>query len=175
MRPRLGDRAQRRRASPAHGSSSTITPAVGKKRTVVLHTGSTGHFSLAATITANSTVTASVDRRRDFGPSQHSTKVKALAPIVCKADLYDPARPHRRGTCTVAHLPDRTKVTLQYQSKKKHWPSLGSGTTKGTTIVISYKFGAKGKYPVRLVLGANKAYVRRTAPRSPSRSAERDG
>jgi hypothetical protein len=136
----------------------TIAAAFGKKKSVVLHTGSTGHFSLAATITANSTVTASVTGAADIGASHASAKVKALAPIVCKADLNVRHGRNGTGTCTVPHLPDGTTVSLQYQAKKK-WHVLGSGTTRGTSIVISYKFGAAGKYPVRLVLGANKVYV----------------
>jgi hypothetical protein len=136
----------------------TIAPAIGKKKTVVVHTGSTGHFSLAATVSANSTVTASVTAARDLGASHASTKLKALAPIVCKADLSVRHGRDGAGTCTVAHLPDGTTVSLQYQAKKK-WHVLGSGRTKGTSIVISYTFGAAGKYPVRLVLGANKLYA----------------
>lgn len=136
----------------------TIAPAIGNKKTVVLRTGSTGHFSLAATISANSTVTAAVTGAAAVGASHASTKVKALAPIVCKADLSVRHGRDGAGTCNVAHLPDGTTVSLQYQAKKK-WHVLGSGTTSGTSIVISYKFGAAGKYPVRLVLGANKVYA----------------
>jgi Bacterial Ig domain len=136
----------------------TLVPGVGKKRTLTVTTGASGRYSIATKIAVNTTVVASVAGTRATGASHASTAIAVLAPISCKAD---PTLVHGRydaGTCTVPLLPSHTKVTLQYESKK-HWHTLGSGTTAGAKIPISFTFRSRGTYPMRLVLGANKAYV----------------
>jgi hypothetical protein len=136
----------------------TLTPASGKAHVITVGTGLTGHFSLATKIGLNTAVTATVVRTPAFGSSRATTKVGVYAPIVCKADKTVRHGRFGSGTCTVAHLPDRTKVTLQYQSGKK-WHVLGTGKNVGTSIPVSFQFGKAGSYPVRLVLGASKAYL----------------
>jgi hypothetical protein len=136
----------------------TLTPATGKAHVVTVGTGLTGHFSLATKIGVNTTVTATVVRAPAFGTSRATTKIGVYAPIVCKADKTVRHGRFGSGTCAVAHLPDRTKVTLQYQSGKK-WHVLGTGNNVGTSIPVSFQFGKAGSYPVRLVLGASKAYL----------------
>ncbi|MDX6209521.1 MAG: hypothetical protein QOE24_1912 [Frankiales bacterium] len=136
----------------------TLTPAIGKKHTLVVHTGATGRFSLATKVAVNTTISAVVTATADVGTSRAAAKAGVLAPIVCKADKTVGHGHFGAGTCTATHLPDRTKVTLQYESNKK-WHLLVAGTTAGTTIPISFQFSKPGSYPMRLVLGANKAYV----------------
>lgn len=136
----------------------TLTPASGRAHVVTVGTGLTGHFSLATKIGLNTTVTASVVPMPAFGASRATTKIGVYAPISCKADKTVRHGRFGAGTCNVAHLPNGTKVSLQYESGKK-WHVLGAGTTSGTSIPVSFQFGKAGKYPVRLVLGANKAYL----------------
>jgi hypothetical protein len=136
----------------------TLTPATGKAHAITVGTGLTGHFSLATKIALNTTVTATVLPAPGVGTGRSTTRIGVFAPIACKADRTVRHGGFGSGTCTVAHLPNGTKVTLQYQSKKK-WHVLGAGTTVGTSIPVSFKFGTVGSYPVRLVLGANKAYL----------------
>jgi hypothetical protein len=136
----------------------TLAPVVGKRHTLIVHTGATGRFSLATKVAVNTAIRAVVTRTADLGSSLADGKVRVLAPIVCKAAKAVGHGRFDTGSCTVAHLPSGTKVSLQYQSNKK-WHLLGAGTTAGTTIPISFQFGKPGSYPIRLVLGANKAYA----------------
>lgn len=136
----------------------TLTPASGKAHVLTVGTGLTGHFSLATKIGLNTTVTATVLPMPAFAKSSATTKIGVFAPIVCKADKTVRRGRFGSGTCNVAHLPDGTKVSLQYQSGKK-WHVLGAGKTAGTSIPVSFQFGKVGSYPVRLVLGANRAYL----------------
>ncbi|MDX6230679.1 MAG: hypothetical protein QOI76_4069 [Frankiales bacterium] len=137
----------------------TLAPAIGKRHTLIVHTGATGRFSLATKVAVNTAIRAVVTRTADLGNSLADARVRVLAPIVCKADRTVRHGRFDSGTCTVAHLPHGTKVSLQYQSNKR-WHVLGAGTTAGTSIPISFQFSKPGSYPIRLVLGANKAYVR---------------
>ncbi len=147
--------------APLVGAKVTVllAPATGKKHTLVVHTGATGRFSLATKLGVNTKVTVTVVTSPGYGSSHGSVSAGVLAPILCKADLTVRHGRFDSGTCTVAHLPNGTKVALQYQSTDKKWHVLGAGTTSGTTIPISFQFGKAGRYPVRLVLGANKAYL----------------
>jgi hypothetical protein len=136
----------------------TLSPAAGKKRALTVRTGASGKYSLTTKLTANTAVVASVSATHVSSATHASTRISAFAPIACKVS---PTLVHRRfdaGQCTVPLLPDGTKVSLQYQSHKK-WHVLAAGTTQGTSIPVSFTFPARGKFPVRLVLGANKVYV----------------
>jgi hypothetical protein len=106
----------------------------------------------------NTGVTVTVLASPGYGSSHGTVKAGVLAPIVCKADRTIRHGRIDAGTCTVAHLPDRTPLTLQYRAGTK-WLKLGAGKNVGTTIPITFQFGKPGHYPVRLVLAANKAYV----------------
>ena len=136
----------------------TLSPAVGKRRSLTVHTGSTGGFSIATKIAVSTAISASVARTSDRGTAYALIKVAAYAPITCKVgktlvhDRYDD------GTCTVPLLPGGTKVSLQYL-QGKHWKVLGAGVTSGTAIPVSFTFPTRGRYSVRLVLGASKPYL----------------
>jgi hypothetical protein len=136
----------------------TLSPAVGRKRTVTVRTGGTGHFSLATKISANTTVAASIAKTASTGSAYAVTRIAALAPISCKVSPTVVRGRFDAGTCTVAHLPGGTKVTLQYETHKR-WHTLGAGTAAGASIPVSFTFNARGTYPMRLVLGANKVYA----------------
>ena len=126
----------------------TLAPAVGKAHSITVGTGATGHFSLATKVAVNTTVTATVLPAPAYGTSRASVKVGVFAPIACRADKSVRHGRFGSGTCTVAHLPDGTKVSLEYESGKK-WHVLGAGTTRGTSIPISFQFGKAGSFPVR--------------------------
>ncbi len=136
----------------------TLTPTVGKARALLVRTGSTGHYSLAARIAVGTTIAASVARTATAGTAYAVTKVAAYAPISCKIGTRLKHQNEDVGACSVPLLPDGTKVALQYLKGKK-WVVLGAGVTKGTVIPISFTFPKKGRYAVRLVLGPNKAYL----------------
>ena len=138
----------------------TLAPAVGRKRTLIVHTGATGHFSLATRLLVNSTVTVTATSAPGLGGSHAVAKIGVWAPITCKADRTVVHARYDVGSCIVPRLPDNTKVSLQDLAPgAKRWHVLGAGTTVGTTIPISFQIPGRGSYRVRLVLGANKAYV----------------
>lgn len=136
----------------------TLSPTVGKRRSLTVHTGGTGGFSVATKLAVGTAISASVAKTSDRGTAYALIKVAAYAPITCtiaKALVHDR---YDDGTCTVPLLPSGTKVSLQYL-KGKHWKVLAAGVTSGPSIPISFTFPLRGNYPVRLVLGASKPYL----------------
>ncbi|BEP15317.1 hypothetical protein acdb102_36280 [Acidothermaceae bacterium B102] len=136
----------------------TLSPAVGKHRSLIVHTGSTGGFSVATKIAVGTAISASVAKTNDEGTAYALIKVAAYAPITCKVSKTLVQDRYADGTCTVPLLPSGTKVSLQYLQGKR-WKVLGAGLTSGTAIPISFTFPNRGKYAVRLVLGASKPYL----------------
>jgi hypothetical protein len=136
----------------------TLSPAVGKKRTLTVRTGPTGHFSVATKISVGTAISAFVAKSSTMGTAYAVTKIAAYAPIRCKISRTLVHQNDDAGSCVVPLLPDKTSVALQYLSGKK-WKTLGAGLTQGTAIPISFTFPKRGHYQIRLVLGANKAYL----------------
>ena len=141
----------------------TLSPAVGKARTLLVRTGSTGHFSVATKVGVSTTIAASVAKTTTSGTAYAVTKIATYAPITCKISKTLVHENDDEGTCVVPSLPNGTKVSLQYLSGKK-WKTLGSGTTQGSSIPISFSFPKKGHFQVRVVLGASKAYLASSIP-----------
>ncbi len=149
---------------PAHTKVTvTLAGAYGKKRVVSLLTGATGRFAFAAKIVANTTISAKIAATRSTGAAVASTKVKATAVITCRFGARVRYQASDAGHCVVPHIPAHTKVTLQYQSKKK-WHALVSGTVSSSPIPISFSFGRRGTYPMRLIVAANSVYTTTYGP-----------
>lgn len=138
--------------------SLTLAPAFGSKHVVTVMTGATGHFSIATKIVANTAIGAKIAATRSTGLGAATTTAHATAPVSCKVDPTVRYQAYDSGMCTVPHLPAHTKVALQYQSNKK-WHTLVAGTVNSSPIPISFTFGRRGTYPMRLVVSANKVYV----------------
>lgn len=136
----------------------TLTPAVGKAHSIMVHTGASGHYSTAVRVGVDTTVVASVAGNASTGGSHASTKISVLAPIVCKVTPRVRHGVYDDGVCTIANLPRGTRITLQYLSHKQ-WKTLGAGTNSGAAVPIHFTFGARGTYSMRLVVGASKAYL----------------
>ena len=133
----------------------TVTPAIGRPRTVQLTPD--GGFRFTFLAGTNSRITAQVA----------ATATNSAA--VASTTLFVPATPHctiptRLGlrspgtiVCTAAHLPKGTKVTLQYSAHHR-WHTFVAAVSTGGRVSLPVHWDKRQVLWVRVVLAGNPVY-----------------
>jgi hypothetical protein len=140
-----------------------LVPAAGHAKTLYVRTNAKGYFTVSFKPSLNTTVEATVVPPAYYGVSHTFSKVKVLPRAVCKVGATVRHSRLDSGSCTIPNLVKGTRLTLQY-SFKGHWYTIGSGLAHGTTVPFSFRLSAPGKYLIRVVLGASKAFVASATP-----------
>ena len=138
-------------------------PSVGPSRTLAVRTDARGEFVVAFRLTTSGTITASTTGNTLYGPSTRTLKIHVSARIVCA--LGPTVRPGviDHGRCSVAHLPVGTAVALQYQTETWH-NLVRAPAPSGGVLRFAIRWSRSGSVALRLVTGANKAFVQTVGP-----------
>jgi hypothetical protein len=136
----------------------TLTPAIGKARVVtVLVTGSTFTYSFRPTV--NTRVSADVAGTSAYSAAHAATTALVVPMPTCHLAARVARNTKTPLTCTLAHLPKNTRVTLQFSAHKR-WYTAVSGRSAAGKVTVALHWSHVQTLWLRVVVDASKVYSR---------------
>jgi hypothetical protein len=135
----------------------TIRPAYGTPLTLRLVTRSNGGFQLRYHPIANATVEATALATITSSAAMGSTTLTVTAVPHCSVPHSLKAHALAHVVCSVAHLPNGTRVTMQFSSHKRWYTWATAVSTAGRVSLPVHWAQPRGLW-VRVVVAADKVY-----------------
>jgi hypothetical protein len=140
----------------------TVTPVFGDVARAQVFADEFGSFALVVPLPSRATVSVEVPPAPgDVGGAWVSSAVPKHL-FRCTVARAGVRNQPVSGVCRLPGVPRGTQVRVQYQVGSR-WFTVGTGRSKGARLPFTVRFGRAGRYPVRVLVAANRTYRESTS------------